>query len=67
MEPPSVFATGGDWTLRAGEVIALEPETSVEHGGRRLALKVEDCYLVEEGGLRPLTAPAGAEPFVIPA
>ncbi|MCW2760381.1 MAG: peptidase [Marmoricola sp.] len=67
MEPPSVFATGGDWTLRAGEVIALEPETSVEHGGRSLALKVEDCYLVEEGGLRPLTTPASAEPFVIPA
>lgn len=67
MEPPTLFATARDWTLRAGEVIALEPETSVEHGGRRVTVKVEDCYLVEESGLRPLTTPASSEPFVISA
>lgn len=67
MEPPTLFEHARTWSLRVGDVIALEPETAVEHSGQRFALKVEDCYLVEESGLRPLTAPAGHDPFVIPA
>ena len=36
-------------------VISLEPETGVEVDGRLIILKVEDNYVVEEGGLRRLT------------
>jgi Xaa-Pro aminopeptidase len=36
-------------------VISLEPETGVEVDGRLTILKVEDNYVVEEGGLRRLT------------
>jgi Xaa-Pro dipeptidase len=36
-------------------VISLEPQTGVEVAGRLIILKVEDNYVVEEGGLRRLT------------
>jgi len=44
-----------DATLRVGDVIALEPETVVEARGKRVVLKVEDTYVVEENGLRRLS------------
>ena len=54
-----------DSVLVEGQVIAIEPETSVEHAGRRHALKVEDCFVVEADGLRPLGPPAGVEGVVL--
>lgn len=44
-----------DQVLQEGMVIALEPETAVETGGRTVVLKVEDNYLVQQDGLRRLT------------
>lgn len=49
-----------DRVLRAGQVIALEPETTVEVGEHLFVLKVEDDFVVEDGGLRPLAATASA-------
>jgi Xaa-Pro aminopeptidase len=46
---------GRDQMLEEGMVISLEPETGVEVDGRLIILKVEDNYVVEEGGLRRLT------------
>lgn len=62
-EPPTIHRADlmdEDAVLRPGHVIALEPETTVEMQGRRFVLKVEDNFVVEAGGLRPLapTAPA---------
>lgn len=47
-----------DAVLEAGDVIALEPETSVEIGDRVFVLKIEDNFAVEEHGLRLLTRSA---------
>ncbi len=46
---------GRDQVLQEGMVISLEPETGVEVNGRLIILKVEDNYVVEQGGLRRLT------------
>jgi Xaa-Pro dipeptidase len=46
---------GRDQVLQEGMVLSLEPETGVEVDGRLIILKVEDNYVVEEGGLRRLT------------
>jgi Xaa-Pro dipeptidase len=44
-----------DATLVEGEVIALEPETTVWAGDTRIVLKVEDNFVVESGGCRLLS------------
>ncbi|MCK2218200.1 M24 family metallopeptidase [Actinomadura sp. ATCC 31491] len=49
-----------DAVIRAGQVLAIEPETTVEVNGLPLVLKVEDNFLVEPSGLRPLSATAPA-------
>src|SRR5215475_282889 len=57
-ELPTIYRAdrmGRDQILQEGMVISLEPETGVEVGGRLIILKVEDNYVVEEGGLRRLT------------
>jgi Xaa-Pro dipeptidase len=67
-EPPSLSERGlidRDTVLAEGQVIALEPETSVEHAGQVHALKVEDCFLVQADGLRPLGPPAGVDGVVL--
>jgi Xaa-Pro dipeptidase len=69
-EPPSITdATllDGDSVLREGHVVALEPETSIEVGGRAQALKVEDVYVMEANGLRPLGPVADARNVVLHA
>jgi Xaa-Pro aminopeptidase len=54
-----------DTILQAGQVIALEPETSVEVDGELVVLKVEDNFAVTSDGLRQLTI-APAEDELIP-
>ncbi|MDN3260394.1 M24 family metallopeptidase [Streptomyces sp. CSDS2] len=57
-ELPSVNAAGrmdSDAVLRPGHVIALEPETAVDHHGTLFVLKIEDNFAVTETGLRRLT------------
>ena len=57
-ELPTIYRAdrmGRDQILQEGMVISLEPETGVEVDGRLVILKVEDNYVVEEGGLRRLT------------
>ena len=57
-ELPTIYRSdrmGRDQVLQEGMVISLEPETGVEVDGRLIILKVEDNYVVEEGGLRRLT------------
>lgn len=57
-EAPTIFRPGrvdDDARLRVGDVIALEPETTVELDGKRITLKVEDNYVVEADGLRRLS------------
>lgn len=44
-----------DEIIRVGDVIALEPETSVEINGINIVLKIEDNYVVEKDGLRKLS------------
>lgn len=44
-----------DVTLVEGEVIALEPETTVWVGDTRIVLKVEDNFVVESDGCRLLS------------
>jgi Xaa-Pro aminopeptidase len=44
-----------DTVLQVGNVIALEPETSVEVNGRLHVLKIEDNFEVTQRGLRKLT------------
>jgi Xaa-Pro aminopeptidase len=44
-----------DEVLKVGDVIALEPETSVEINGIDVVLKVEDNYVVEKDGLKKLS------------
>lgn len=63
MEPPSIsprhLLDNHEAALISGEVVALEPETSIEIDGELILLKVEDCYVVRPDGLEPLgdTAP----------
>jgi Xaa-Pro aminopeptidase len=57
-ELPTIYRAdrmGRDQVLQEGMVISLEPETGVEVDGRLIILKVEDNYVVEQGGLRRLT------------
>ncbi|WP_381560782.1 M24 family metallopeptidase [Streptomyces eurythermus] len=57
-ELPSINAADrmdSDAVLRPGHVIALEPETAVDHHGTLFVLKVEDNFAVTEAGLRRLT------------
>jgi Xaa-Pro aminopeptidase len=57
-ELPTIYRAdrmGRDQILQEGMVISLEPETGVEVDGRLIILKVEDNYVVEQGGLRRLT------------
>lgn len=57
MEPPSLspaHLVDSPRTLVAGEVVAIEPETSVEFRGEPIPLKIEDCFLVTDDGLVPL-------------
>lgn len=54
-----------DEVLLEGEAIALEPETTVEVDGRLTVLKVEDNFVVEHDGLRPLTTPVELESVVV--
>ena len=45
-----------DDVIVEGMAVSLEPETGVELDGRYVLLKVEDNYVVERDGLRPLTS-----------
>ena len=57
-ESPTIFRPGrldDDARLRLGDVIALEPETTVELDGKVITLKIEDNYAVEADGLRRLS------------
>jgi Xaa-Pro aminopeptidase len=57
MEPPSLspaYLLDSSRALVRGEVLAIEPETSVEHDGVVFPLKVEDCFVVADDGLVPL-------------
>ncbi|WP_449283367.1 M24 family metallopeptidase [Leucobacter sp.] len=67
-ELPTLFSAGlmdEDVTLVEGEVIALEPETTVVVDGVATVLKVEDNFVVEANGLRQLTVVPGPEEFVV--
>lgn len=70
MEPPSLaparLLDNPHRKLRNGEVIALEPETSVEVKGHKVVLKVEDCFLVGESDLEPLGSLPSIDPVVVP-
>jgi Xaa-Pro aminopeptidase len=46
-----------DATLLEGEVIAIEPETTVWVGDTRIVLKIEDNFVVESDGCRILSTP----------
>ncbi|MBO1902666.1 aminopeptidase P family protein [Leucobacter weissii] len=66
-ELPTLFSPGlmdEDVTLVEGEVIALEPETTVVVDGRATVFKIEDDFVVEAHGLRRLTEIPGPEEFV---
>ncbi|UOQ59147.1 M24 family metallopeptidase [Leucobacter rhizosphaerae] len=66
-ELPTLFSPGlmdEDVTLIEGEVIALEPETTVVVDGIETVLKIEDNFVVEAHGLRQLTVVPGADEFV---
>ena len=66
-ELPTLFSPGlmdEDVTLIEGEVIALEPETTVVVDGVETVLKIEDNFVVEAHGLRQLTIPPGPAEFV---
>lgn len=67
-EPPSIGPRellDHDAVLVEGQVIALEPETRLVHADREYALKIEDCFVVESDGLRPLGPPAGTDGIVL--
>jgi hypothetical protein len=53
-----------DVALVEGEVIALEPETTVVVDGVETVLKIEDNFVVETHGLRRLTVAPDASEFV---
>lgn len=66
-ELPTLFSPGlmdEDVTLIEGEVIALEPETTVVVDGVETVLKIEDNFVVEAHGLRQLTVVPDASEFV---
>ncbi len=46
-----------DVRLVEGEVIALEPETTVWVGSKRIVLKIEDNFVIESDGCRLLSQP----------
>ena len=65
-ELPTLFSPGlmdEDVTLIKGEVIALEPETTVVVDGVETVLKIEDNFVVEAHGLRQLTLVPGPDEF----
>lgn len=67
-EPPAMTAQemlGGDLRLELGQTIALEPETVYDHDGTPVTLKIEDCFVVEEDGLRGLGPLASVEGSVL--
>lgn len=53
-----------DVTLIEGEVIALEPETTVIVDGVETVLKVEDNFVVEATGIRQITVIPEESEFV---
>lgn len=66
-ELPTLFSPSlmdEDVTLIEGEVIALEPETTVVVDGVATVLKIEDNFVVESNGLRQLTVVPAAEEFI---
>ncbi|WP_228407390.1 M24 family metallopeptidase [Leucobacter muris] len=66
-ELPTLFSPGlmdDDVALVEGEVIALEPETTVVVDGVETVLKIEDNFVVESHGLRRLTVAPDASEFV---
>ncbi len=66
-ELPTLFSPGlmdDDVTLIEGEVIALEPETTVVVDGVETVLKIEDNFVVESQGLRRLTVVPDESEFV---
>ena len=66
-ELPTLFSPGlmdEDVELIEGEVIALEPETTVVVDGVETVLKIEDNFVVEAAGLRQLTNVPDASEFV---
>ncbi|UOR01294.1 Xaa-Pro peptidase family protein [Leucobacter allii] len=66
-ELPTLFSPGlmdEDVALVEGEVIALEPETTVVVDGVETVLKIEDNFVVEAGGLRRLTIAPDPSEFV---
>lgn len=68
MEPPSVSPgrmLDQEVLLVEGEVIAFEPETTIQVGGEDITLKVEDCFVVEKDGLRPLGPQAAVEGAIL--
>ena len=68
MEPPSLIQrdlVDADVSLRQGEVVALEPETAIETENGTVVLKVEDCFRVEDSGLRALGPQAGLEEVIL--
>jgi Xaa-Pro aminopeptidase len=67
-EPPAITEAGmvsDDVRLREGQTIALEPETVYEYRGSEIALKIEDCFVVEKDGLRGLGPLASLEGCVL--
>lgn len=67
-EPPAITESGmvsDDVRLEVGQTIALEPETAFEHRGAQIALKIEDCFVVEDDGLRGLGPLASLDDCVI--
>ena len=65
-ELPTLFSPelmDQDVTLIEGEVIALEPETTVVVDGVETVFKIEDNFVVEANGLRRLTNAPGPEEF----
>jgi Xaa-Pro aminopeptidase len=66
-ELPTVFTTAyqdEDVTFIEGEVIALEPETTVIDRGRETVLKIEDNFVVTATGLEQLTLVPAEQEFV---
>lgn len=67
-EPPAITEAGmvsDGVRLAEGQTIALEPETVFEHRGAEIALKIEDCFVVERDGLRGLGPLASVEGCVL--
>ncbi|MGB4136378.1 MAG: M24 family metallopeptidase [Microbacterium sp.] len=67
-EPPALTEqgmVGRDVRLEAGQTVALEPETVFLHRGTPVVLKIEDCFVVEDAGLRGLGPLASADDCVI--